>query len=88
LAVVQADDLSEMAQLLQRTFVFGTQYFNRMWTFQEAIANRGVLIQRSGVQIDLKGLIKTVHFLNRTQTMDQLFVDKMTTLGSSTLLFN
>lgn len=80
LRAVQSEDFAQMADLLQRRFALGTQYFSRMWTVQEAIANLMVVIQRSGVQMILDRLIQTVHYLNQTQVMDQVFVDKTTRL--------
>jgi hypothetical protein len=76
----QSGDFAKMAQLLHKTFASDTQYFNRMWTFQEIVTGRIAKIHCSGIQVPLESLIKAVHYLNRTQSMEQSFVDKMTRL--------
>lgn len=80
LRATEMDDLSDMAQRLQNTFSSRTEYFLRMWTFQEVIASTYHSIHCANIENSLESLLRTVHYLHRIEGLDQSFVDKMTTL--------
>jgi hypothetical protein len=81
LRAIESDDMVEMAQRIQSVFSGTTQYFNRMWTFQEAITNIIVGVHCANVETTLEGLVHAVHYLDRVHGLDPAFVDTMTTLS-------
>jgi hypothetical protein len=80
LQAIQSADLAAMARRLQSAFGAQTQYFSRMWTFQEVIASPGVWIHCGNYDVSLDGFLHAVYYIHRKQGLDQAFVDAMTTL--------
>lgn len=81
LQAIESEDLAEMAQLIQSESSGATLYFNRMWTFQEAIANMVVALHCGMIETPLEGFVRTVHYLDRVHGLDPAFVEEMTTLS-------
>jgi hypothetical protein len=80
LQAIQSADLAGMAQRLQSAFGAQTQYFNRIWTFQEVVASPGVWIHCGNYDASLEPFLRAVYYLHRRQGLEQSFVDAMTTL--------
>ncbi|CZR50462.1 uncharacterized protein PAC_00335 [Phialocephala subalpina] len=80
LQAVQSADLVAMARCMQNAFGSQTQYFNRMWTFQEVIASPIAIIHCSKFEFTMDNFLRAVYYLHRTQGLDQSLVDTITTL--------
>jgi hypothetical protein len=77
---VDPKEFSEIAQLIEESFTLTTQYFNRMWTLQEAVVGNMVSVANGGLLINLPDIVRIIYYLRSTGKISMSTINMMTTL--------
>jgi hypothetical protein len=90
LKLVQPEDFREMGQLLEKTIIADTQYFNRMWTLQEVCVAQmaNVSLQRGTLSMELDDFTRSIYYLRSTFNISTPSLEKITQLTMIGLHFS